>query len=187
MTDQELVNLIRQGRKDLFSEVVLRYEEKISRYIKKFIWDRDDLDDVVQNVFAKSYIYLNTYDDSLSFNSWIYRIAHNESINFLKKNKPKDISFIDIDTFIPYLLAKENAEDKTLLRENKELIDLHLSELESKYREVIILFFYEDLDYEEISQILKIPKSTVGVRLSRAKQRLKNILEKSKNYESNLA
>lgn len=187
MTDQELVNLIRAGRKDLFSEVVIRYEPKISRYIKKFIWDSDDLDDVVQNVFTKSYIYLNTYDDKQSFNAWIYRIAHNESINFLKKSKPLSVNFVDIDTFMPYLFAKEKAEDKTLVRENKELVELHLSELEEKYREIVILYFYEDLNYDEISEVLKIPKSTVGVRLNRAKQKLKNILEKRKNYESNFA
>lgn len=185
MSDQELVNLIRGGQKDLFSEVVIRYEPKISRYIKKFIWDRDDLDDVIQNVFTKSYVYLNTYDDKQSFNSWLYRIAHNEAINFLKKNKPKDISFIDIDTFVPFLASNEKSEDKTLMRENKELLDKHLNEIESKYREVIVLYFYEDMDYGEISQILQIPKSTVGVRLGRAKQKLKTILEKNKHYESN--
>lgn len=185
MNDQELVNLIRSGNKDLFSEVVLRYEPKISRYIKKFIWDRDDLDDVIQNVFTKSYVYLNTYDDKQSFNSWLYRIAHNEAINFLKKSKPKDISFIDIDTFMPFLSSGDGADDKTLIRENRELIDKHLNSLESKYREVIVLYFYEDLDYNEISEILKIPKSTVGVRLGRAKQKLKTILEENKNHEPN--
>lgn len=184
MIDQEIVTKILNGDKDAYGDLVSRYEQKIERYIKKFIWNIDDTRDVLQNIFIKAYTYLNSYDKDLSFSSWLYRIAHNESINFLKKHKRLGFSFgdiVEIDTILPTLSAKEKADDNAIYRENKELLDKHLEKLDIKYREIIVLYFYEDLSYEEIADILQIPSSTVGVRLNRAKAKLKEFL---KNDES---
>ncbi len=181
-SDNEIIEKIIRGEKELFSVIVERYELKLSRYIKRFIWDVDDAPDVLQNVFTRSYVYIKSFDKNQSFNAWIYRIAHNECINFLKKNKKfsgysiGDI--LDIDTFIPFLTAKEKSDDTTNSRENKEAVEKYLNQIDSKYREVLILYFFEELSYEEMSRILQVPVSTVGVRLRRAKEKIKVLMER---------
>jgi RNA polymerase sigma-70 factor (ECF subfamily) len=133
---------------------------------------------VLQNVFVKVYTNLNSFDSDYKFNSWIYRIAHNESINYLKKNKKGSSSLVDIDTILPVLFAKETADSKYLSGESKDEIEKALKFLDSKYREIIVLSYFEDLEYKEISEVLQIPVSTVGVRLRRAKEKLKEQIEK---------
>jgi RNA polymerase sigma-70 factor (ECF subfamily) len=182
-TDESLVLKVLKEDKNTYIEIVKRYEEKLSRYIKRFIWDIDDATDVLQNVFIKAYQNLNSFDDSLKFNSWIYRIAHNESVNYLKKNKKIGISFIDIDFVAPTLFAKEKSDEYVLDKEKKLEIEKVLEKLDVKYREIIVLNFFEDMSYDEISDILKIPISTVGTRVRRAKEKIKTELEKI-NYQN---
>lgn len=182
-TDNEIIEKIIRGEKELFRLIVEKYEAKLLRYIKRFIWDADDTPDVLQNVFTRSYVYLNSFDKNQSFNAWIYRIAHNECVNFLKKNKKfsrysiRDI--LDIDTFIPFLIANEKSDDNTNTRESKEEMEKYLNQIDAKYREVLILYFFEEQSYEEISRILQVPVSTVGVRLRRAKEKIKILIEKA--------
>jgi RNA polymerase sigma-70 factor (ECF subfamily) len=188
-SDNEIIEKIIRGEKELFSLIVEKYEAKLLRYIKRFIWEADDAPDVLQNVFTRSYVYLNSFDKSQSFNAWIYRIAHNECINFLKKNKKfsgysiGDI--LDIDTFIPFLTASEKSDDITNTRESKEEVEKYLNKMDSKYREVLILYFFEELSYEEIAKILQIPVSTVGVRLRRGKEKIKVLMEKDITINTN--
>ncbi|MDQ5957455.1 MAG: polymerase sigma-70 factor, subfamily [Patescibacteria group bacterium] len=164
-----------------FSLLFSRYEEKLQRYIKRFVYDADDANDILQDVFIKTFQNLNSFDDKYKFNSWIYRITHNECINYLKKNKKEGISFVDLDAIMPILFAKETSDELTLSNENKELIEKALYKLDVKYREVIVLNFFDDLSYEEISDILHIPISTVGVRIKRAKDKLKLLLIENSN------
>jgi RNA polymerase sigma-70 factor (ECF subfamily) len=178
LTDEEIVEKVLHSDKNCFLLLVQRYESKIERYIRRFIYDIDDVSDVLQNVFVKVYTNLNSFDSDYKFNSWIYRIAHNESINYLKKNKKGSSSLVDIDTILPVLFAKETADSKYLSGESKDEIEKALKFLDSKYREIIVLSYFEDLEYKEISEVLQIPVSTVGVRLRRAKEKLKEQIEK---------
>jgi RNA polymerase sigma-70 factor, ECF subfamily len=133
--------------------------------------------DILQNVFIKAFENLNSYDDNYKFNSWIYRIAHNETVNYLKKNKKIGISFVDIDLISPILFAKESSDESVLTEEKKLEIEKVLDKIDIKYREILVLNFFEDMSYDEISDILKIPISTVGTRVRRAKEKVKMELE----------
>ncbi len=181
MDDADLIQLVLAGEKNAYAKIIDKYEAKLSRYVRKFIWNNDDVADVLQNIFTKSYMYLGSYDRRQSFNSWIYRIAHNEAINFLKKHRRFTLvslyQMVEFDTLIPLLTSPEKADDRALYREHKAFVDSHLQQLDLKYREVLVLYFYEDMSYEEIAEILRIPKATVGVRLNRAKAKLKVLFE----------
>lgn len=172
MRDQEIIQMVLEGDKDSYGLIVNNYKDKLGRYINRFLSDTSDNQDVLQNTFIKAYQNLNSYNSAYSFNSWIYRIAHNESVNYLKKNKKAGISFVDFDTIAPSLFAKEKADDLILDKEKKEEVENALKNLNVKYREILILNFFQDLSYEEISEILKIPISTVGTRIRRAKEML---------------
>jgi RNA polymerase sigma-70 factor, ECF subfamily len=176
--DDELVALIISGEKNYYAALVTRYEDKLNRYIAKFIYDENSRLDLLQDIFLKVYQNLNSFNNDYKFNSWIYRIAHNECINSLRKKKIETTGLIDFDTILPSLFANEQADDYALEKERKEEIEKVLNQLNFKYKEILVLSFFEDLNYNEISEVLHIPISTVGVRLRRAKIELKKILTK---------
>lgn len=174
--DEELVPLITEGDKELFGELIDRYEAKLTRYVKRFTQHPDDVSDIVQIVFVKAYINLQSFDTTRSFNSWIYRIAHNESVTYLKKKSNEKVSFIDFDIFLPHPFASEESDTKTISRELEELLETSLSKISPKYREVLVLYYYDDLSYQEIADVLHIPTATVGVRIRRGKEALEKTL-----------
>ncbi len=176
LTDEQIALRIKSGDKKIFEVIVDRYLEKIKRYARKFIFDRNDIDDLVQDVFLKVYINIQSFDENRKFSSWIYRIAHNEFVNAIKKRMYQKLFSVDFDTFFPHPEAKENIEEDRDKVFTEKILDEHLEQLDPKYREVIVLYFFEDMDYKQISEILEIPTSTVGVRLARAKERLKNLI-----------
>lgn len=172
ISDENLAIEIRKGNKELFGTLIDRYEVKLTRYVSRFIQTQEDVVDIVQNIFVKAYVHLQTFDVSRSFNAWIYRIAHNEAVSHLKKKGREKVSFLDFDTLFPHPFAKETADRDVLNEELKTVLETSLSTLSPKYREVLILYYYEELSYQEIAEVLRIPVATVGVRLRRAKAEL---------------
>lgn len=182
-TDEEIAKQICAGDKDLFGLLIDRYEAKLTRYVKRFTQHEDDVSDIIQIVFIKAYTHLQSFDVSRSFNSWIYRIAHNESVTYLRKRGTEKISFIDFDTFFPHPFAKETADEDSLKKDDKRMLDSSLKGISPKYREVLVLYYYEELSYQEIADVLHIPIATVGVRIKRGKESLQKTLS-SNHYQS---
>ncbi len=177
-SDEEIVHLIQSGGADYFGILIERYEDKIRRYARKLLSNKEDTDDIIQGIFIKAYTNIQSFDVKRKFSSWLYRIAHNELVNHLRKRK--FFSSFDFDTFFPHIVhIHDNETDKELNRqEMQEIIDKCLNELEPKYREPIILYYLEELSYKEIADILHLPIPTVGVRLNRGKEKLKSIYNK---------
>ena len=176
-TDEELARLVQSGNLDAFAMLVDRYQGKIERYAKKFVYDKDDIQDVIQDIFTKVYINIQTFDIKRKFSPWIYRIAHNELVNLLGKKKRAALPLFNIDVFFPRHLLNENSSRQELERKSmKDVVSKCLNKLEEKYREPVILFYLEEMDYKEISDIMQIPVSTVGTRINRAKKMMKPFL-----------
>ncbi len=176
LKDEVIAKNVCLGDKDAYGVLVERYEGKLSRYIRRFTQVSDDATDILQVIFIKAYTNLRGFDTNRSFNSWIYRIAHNECVNYLKKRSGEKVSFIDFDTILPHLFADEESHTLAEKEETKKLLESSLSGISSKYREILILYYYDDLSYEEIGEVLQIPTSTVGVRIKRGKEALHKIL-----------
>ncbi len=180
--DQKLVALSLEDSQYFYC-LMRRYEEKLGRYLRRFTYlVDDDIADIVQESFISVYQHLNDFDSGLKFSSWIYRIVHNQALNFIKKNKQSlKIEMTDSDdNFIDWLVADTNIEKETLIKEQNEHISSLLSQLKPDYKEVLILKFFEDKDYQEISDILQKPMGTVATLISRAKIQFKKIYEKEK-------
>ncbi|OGE88008.1 MAG: hypothetical protein A3E29_01100 [Candidatus Doudnabacteria bacterium RIFCSPHIGHO2_12_FULL_48_16] len=183
LTDEEIANQVKHGDTQQFGILVERYEAKMMRYSKKFLFGYHDGEDAVQDVFLKAYSNIQGFDISRKFSSWLYRIAHNEFINKIKKKGHEPLTFFDSDTLFPHPVAKENVEKDIDLKQIQEILNKCLDKLDPKYREPLVLYYFEDLDYQSISEIIHIPVSTVGVRLTRAKTILKKVYNKFINYE----
>jgi len=178
LSDEQIIEKILKDDKDIYREIIKRYEKKLSHYLRKFICDQDEIEDVLQVVFIKTYKNLYGFDQEKKFSSWIYRIAHNEAVNYLKKKRSTKICLDDIE----YKLVDDKVNlnegiDKSFLKKDIEKI---ISSLKHKYREPLLLFFFEEKSYEEISDILRIPKNTVGTLILRGKKQIKESLEQIK-------
>lgn len=179
-TDEELVILSLENQ-NVFAYLIKRYQQKIARYIKRISGlSDDDVEDVLQDVFIKTYKNLNAFDHQLKFSSWIYRIAHNQVISNFRKSKarPQVIVLDNDNDFLENIASEFNLEKEMDTQANQEIIMDIISSLDYKYREVIELKFLEQKDYNEISDILKKPKGTIAALISRAKKQVRKDLER---------
>ena len=175
LSDEKLVELVRTKDQELYAEVVRRYQDKLLRYATRICGDEHLASDAVQQAFIKAFKNLNSFKTNKKFSSWLYRIAHNEAINLIKKeNKAFSIS----DWLAESLPATDKIETDTINKLEAERVSKCLSSLSLKYRSVLNLYYLEEKSYQEISEILRLPTSTVGVRLKRGKLKLQQICQK---------
>jgi len=177
-SDEEIVALIQAGDIDFFETLIYRYEKKMRRYARKFISDDEEIRDIIQEIFIKSYVNIQSFDPKRKFSSWLYRIAHNELVNAFKKKKRNILPLFELDTFLPHSLQDNSLSQNIDRQDIRKMIDKCLDQLELKYREPIILYYLENLSYKEIAEIMRIPISTVGIRIRRAKEIMKSIFKK---------
>lgn len=171
-SDEELVEKTRNENKEYYEEIVLRYQKKLVDYAYYLTSDEQKAEDIVQNAFIKAFVNLKGFNIKKKFSSWIYRIVHNEAINQIKKFSKEFILFENFK-----FEDKQNIEEDFLSKEDILKVRSCLKKISLKYKEPLVLFYFEDRTYEEISDILRIPVSTVGVRIKRAKASLKKICQ----------
>jgi RNA polymerase sigma-70 factor (ECF subfamily) len=134
---------------------------------------------VLQDIFLKTYRNLNGFDTSLKFSSWMYRIAHNEAVSWYRKKsiRPEGHMIADSEEILSFLSGKSEAADETFdMQVNAQELSKALQQIDDKYKQVLILRFFEHKEYEEISDILKIPTGSVGTLLHRGKKQLSSAL-----------
>lgn len=179
MDDIEMVQLALREQA-FFAHIINRYEAKLDRYIRRLgVHDPEDRADVLQDIFIKVYRNLNSFDQSLRFSSWIYRIAHNEAISWYRKRnvRPEGHMVLEGDDVLSFLSTKEESSEVLFDKEvNAEQLALALEQIDEKYRSVIMLRYFEHKDYNEISDILQIPVGSVGTLLHRGKHALRDVL-----------
>ena len=176
VTDAEIVART-LGDTSAFALLVERYEAKLLRYIRRLgVRNSEDGEDVLQDIFIKVYKNLNAFDSSLSFSSWIYRIAHNEAISFYRKQsvRPEGHQIADSEDVLMWLPEADTTSAERLFDTtvNAEALRAALGTLDTKYRDAIILRYFEHKEYDEISDILKIPIGSVGTLIHRGKKQL---------------
>ena len=168
--------LVRDKDQEFYAELVRRYEGKLLRYGIYLIGDRHGAADVVQEAFIKAFVNLKGFNARRKFSSWIYRIVHNEAINYIKKNK-KTVSLESKKGLVENLSNNEDIEADFEKKEVRKKVRKCLEDLPIKYRESLVLHFLQDRSYEEISDILRMPMGTIGTRISRGKKMLKRIIK----------
>ncbi len=168
--DAALIGECLSGVLKSFEIIVERYQKQIYNLALRMVHNHDDAEDISQSVFVKAYENLASFNPRFKFFSWIYRMAINESINFVKQRKigeelPPNVLSIE--------RTPEDNYSELVLRE--QLLEA-LMKLDIDYRAVIILRHFEGFSYGEISYILDVPEKTVKSRLFTARQSLRDIL-----------
>lgn len=181
-SDIELVKLTLKDA-DWYGCLMQRYEQKLGRYISRISGlNNEDIEDLLQEIFISVYRNLNDFDTNLKFSSWIYRIAHNKTISHYRKLKARadTIGGEEGEKLLSIIDDGKNLEEQINDRITGEKLSHLLAELDVKYRDVLILRYLEEKDYQEISDILKKPVSTIGTLLNRGKSEMQKIIMKKR-------
>lgn len=161
---------------DCFETLINRYEEKLKNYILRISnFSYEETEEILQEVFIKAWKNLREFDQSLKFSSWIYRIAHNQTISSFRKHESRGHNKkISLDNALFDIVSEElDIPEKLDRKKRSQLVRETIKSLSKPYREVLVLKYLEDKSYEEISDILKKPTGTVATRLNRAKEAFK--------------
>lgn len=176
------INRVLQGDTDAFRHIVQDYQRLVLHVVGKLIDNTEDREELCQEVFVKAYQNLKSFRDESKFSTWIARIAHNASINFLQKKRPdlyEDLTTTDDDnvSFLDFHAGTEVAPDEAAFREDRSRI-LHqaVERLPAKYKTILTLYHVDQMSYLEIAEIMGMPEGTIKNYLFRARQRLKDFL-----------
>lgn len=172
LTDEQLVQKSIENM-DFFGELVDRYEMKLKYYILRISsFSSHEADEILQEIFLKVWQNLQGYTGAVKFSSWIYRIAHNETISAYRKytSRGGDKTVELNEEIFELAPSKINIPAEFNAKESAHMIQQVLQAMPEKYREVLIFQYFEDMSYEEISDVLKKPMGTVATLVNRAKK-----------------
>jgi RNA polymerase sigma-70 factor, ECF subfamily len=182
-TDADLIELSKKNPES-FGILMERYQGPLFHYIRRISQlPKDDIEDLLQEVFIKIYQKLNEYDEVLKFSSWAYRIAHNHVIDYFRKTnvRPQTNALEDYE-WERIINASVRIDKEVMDKDCVEKIKECIQELPLAYKEILMLRFIEEKEYDEIMDILKKPKGTVATLIRRGKEAVaKRMKEKNIN------
>lgn len=180
--DSELIAECLQGRPEAFGQLVTRYQDRLYGTLVTMLGSAEDARDVAQEAFVQAYQKLDSFRGQSAFYSWLFRIALNSSVDLHRRQRRPTVS---IDAAReqtgtePTDFHPETSPSFSIERtERQELVKTALAKLSPEYRQVLVLKEMEDMKYEEIAALVKIPVGTVRSRIHRGRAELKEILEK---------
>lgn len=183
MTENELIERIKNGNRDAFTELMEKYQTQVFNVAHGMLSDYEDASDATQEVFIKIYKSIASFKGQSAFTTWVYAICRNVCNDILRKRKKQGINMSlygdDEDEGAPIKNIKSDAptpEESVEADERQRLVREAIASLKAEYREVIVYSDMQQLSYEEIAKILKCPVGTVRSRLNRARTALRKIL-----------
>ena len=186
--DLELVEKAIQGDQSAYAMLMDRYRESIYYMMLKMVKNTDDADDLTIEAFGKAFRRLEQYSPSYAFSTWLFKIASNNCIDFIRKKRIKVTSMdsgIQTDDGEQIRIdAKSNTRDPEETMEHKQKVIMMrevVAKLKPRYRILVEKRYFEELSYEEISEELNLPLGTVKAQLFRARDFLANMMEKTKD------
>ncbi|MFW5822515.1 MAG: RNA polymerase sigma factor [Tangfeifania sp.] len=176
--EKQIINQIIQGDTNQFEYLVKKYQNPVFKVIYKIVGDYEDAAEILQDVFVKAFESFGQYNPEYKFFSWIYRIAINKALLFVKQKKavvPAEILCCEV---------VDDREEMLFCEQRDNLIAKAVNRLDEKYRKVILLKYYGGLSYMQIAEILQLPEKTVKSRLFDARKILQKSLVKMELFSS---
>ncbi|WP_010244875.1 sigma-70 family RNA polymerase sigma factor [Acetivibrio cellulolyticus] len=161
------------GDKEAFSELITKYKRLIYNVIYNMINNKEEVNDIAQEVFIRIYRALDKYDPQYKFSTWSVKIATNYCLDVIRKKK---VDTMPIDEAVGVSSDIDTPESSYLKREQSDRVNYELSKLPEKYRVPLILYHKNGLSYEEMTKVLNEPMTIIKNRLFRARQMLKEKL-----------
>lgn len=184
-----LIELAKEkGDEKAYAELMQRYKKPVYHMILKMVRNVDDAEDLTIEAFAKAFKNLKKFNPEFTFSTWLFRIATNNCIDFIRKKKLDTMSIsntfkddqgdsVDIDIKD----ANLNPQEETIKSEKVEIIQTIVTKLPAKYQVLVKLRYFEELSYEEIAAELGAPLGTVKAQLHRARELLYDLIKNRKD------
>ncbi|WP_312114522.1 RNA polymerase sigma factor [Brevibacillus reuszeri] len=173
--DRVIVEEVLQGNKEAYTQIIQKYNKRIRLLIRKMIGQSVHEQDMAQEIFIKVYYHLGEYNKNFAFGAWLYRIATNYCFDELRRRKRS----LQITNDEVELFTTETPELEYLAKEQRAFLQNRMMTLEPKYRIVLELRYLQFMSYEEISEKLGVPLSTVRTRISRGKSKLRDSIART--------
>jgi RNA polymerase sigma-70 factor (ECF subfamily) len=177
-TDAELVASALRGSEEAFRDLVLRFERPVYALILRMVHDAEQAEDLAQEVFVKAYRHLASYDPRRKFASWLFKVAHNSTIDHLRRSQLDTVPLAaeqEDGGGLLAVLADTSAESPAAAAERRDMaraLERAIARLRPEYREAVVLRYVEGLAYQEICEVLGLPVGTVKTNLHRARKEL---------------
>ena len=178
LPDRELVVRCQRNENRAFDELVARHQDRIYTAISRFCGNAEDACDITQRAFINAFRKIGEFKGDAAFSTWIYRIAFNQAVSFRRENRRTAVSIYSKDDEILAEPAEErNPTEQMESQETQRKVQQALDLLEDADRQIILLKDLQGASYDEIAEVLQIPKGTVRSRLHRARLELKTKLK----------
>ncbi|HOK50720.1 MAG TPA: sigma-70 family RNA polymerase sigma factor [Bacteroidales bacterium] len=183
LNDEDIVTLVLAGRTDLFALLVDRYKDRVFQTCMGFLHNRQEAEDLAQEIFIQVYVSLSGFKRRSAFSTWLYRIVINAALNMLRKKSK--IAFVDLTTlnsshFAMFKNDRDNPEQVLIETEDNSLLKEALDSLPDKQRAAIVLSYFNEMSQKEIAQVLDTTEGAVESLLQRAKKNLRKKLGESR-------
>jgi RNA polymerase sigma-70 factor (ECF subfamily) len=184
--DFQLVLKAREGDQKAYADLMHRYKDSIYFMALKMVNNKEDANDLTVETFAKAFEKLDKYQPDFAFSTWLFRVATNNCIDFIRKKKLNTMSIhgmVDEEgeqTTIQIKADILNPEETSIKKQQTQELKQLIENLPMRYRNLITLRYFDELSYEEIAQQLDLPLGTVKAQLFRARFLLGNIINRSK-------
>ncbi len=187
--DFSLVEKAKEGSQKAYAELMQRYKDSIFFMVLKMVNNKDDAMDITVTTFAKAFENLEKYRPDYAFSTWLFRIATNGSIDFIRKKKIATTSIHamaydgDEDKVFEIKSDGLNPEEHSIKKQQTEQLKEIIDKLPTRYRTLIILRYFDELSYEEIAEQMDLPLGTVKAQLFRGRDLLSNVLTRRKKSQ----
>jgi RNA polymerase sigma factor (sigma-70 family) len=189
--DFSLVERAKLGEQKAYAELMQRYKDSIFFMVLKMVNNKDDAMDITVTTFAKAFENLEKYRPEFAFSTWLFRIATNGSIDFIRKKKLATTSIDGLgggdnneDRVFEIKSDSLNPEETSIKKQQTEQLKEIIDKLPPRYKTLIILRYFDELSYEEIAEQLSLPLGTVKAQLFRGRDLLSNVLSKRLKSET---
>ena len=179
----------RRNNESTYAELMDRYKKPVYHMILKMVRNVDDAEDLTIEAFAKAFRNLHKFKKDFTFSTWLFRIATNNSIDFIRKKRLETFSLntsykddngesvnIDIEDKNP------DPQEETIKSQKRELIQMFVTKLPAKYQRLVRLRYFQELSYDEIAQELDAPLGTVKAQLHRARELMYDLVKNKKEH-----
>jgi RNA polymerase sigma-70 factor, ECF subfamily len=177
ISDIELIKRVEGGDRQAFTIIVERYRRQVAKSVIGMLGNTPEADDVGQEVFIRFYQSIERFRGESSLGTYLTRIAINLSLNELKRRKRKAFLFFRDDNNSMSEINVEDTDRSDIVFDDNELVNMALSKLEPNFRAIVVLRLIEGYSTKETAETLGLPQGTVLSRLSRAQEKLKEIMK----------
>ncbi|MDP5170829.1 MAG: sigma-70 family RNA polymerase sigma factor [Bacteroidia bacterium] len=186
--DRELVAAAKRGEEKAFETLLKKYRKSVYYMLLKMVKNADDAEDLTQEAFAKAFNSIEKFDSKFAFSTWLFRIATNNCIDFIRKKRVQTVSIDapvegDDGSSMRFDVRDDDLDpnDALLKQQRKRYLSMAIERLPEKYRELVELRYFKELSYEEVANELQIPLGTVKAQLFRARELLNQELKNLKS------